>query len=251
MPTGARMDGWAKAEITRRVRWDVGLSTLQLNAIRDFQPGQFVKLGLGLPQGFVSRAYSIASAPAHPLEFFIVRVDGGVLSPHLDALAPGQAVFVGPKISGHFTLAAIPDDDARVLWAISTGTGLAPTISMLRDAAVWARFDRVIVIHGARTLAQLAYGDELDALAQRRPLKVIRAATREAGPGVLAGRLPDLLDSGDLEWRVDEAISAGRCHVMLCGNPDMIREMRERLTARGLPTAAPGRPGSVHVERYW
>ena len=245
------MDGWAKAEITRRVRWDAGLSTFQLDAIRDFQPGQFVKLGLPLPQGFVSRAYSIASAPAHPLEFFVVKVDGGVLSPHLDTLADGASVFVGPKISGHFTLDAIPDDGARVLWAISTGTGLAPTISMLRDAAVWTRFDRVIVVHGARTLAQLAYGEELDELAKRRPLNVIRAATREAGLGVLAGRLPDLLDSGDLEWRVDEAITAGRCHVMLCGNPEMIRAMRERLTARGMPTAAPGRPGSVHVERYW
>jgi ferredoxin--NADP+ reductase len=245
------MDGWAKAEIKRRVRWDVGLSTFQLDAIRSFEPGQFIKLGLALPQGFVSRAYSIASAPAHPLEFFVVRVDGGVLSPHLDALALGDAVFVAPKISGHFTLSSIPKDGARVLWAISTGTGLAPTVSMLRDATVWARFDRVIVVHGARTVAQLAYAEELTEMTTRRPLTVLRATTRDGAPGVLHGRLPDLLDDGTLEWRADDAISAERCHVTLCGNPEMIKAMRERLQLRGLATATPTRPGNVHVERYW
>jgi ferredoxin--NADP+ reductase len=242
---------WLPARVTHRVAWDEGLFTVQLDMVRAFEPGQFVKLARWCEHGEAHRAYSIASAPDAPLEFFVVRVDGGLLSPCLDALRPGDEIHVGRSIVGGFTLAKIPEDDARTLWMVATGTGLAPFISMLRHGALWQRFDRAVLVQGARVPSQLAYRDELAALSRERPLTVLSNTTREPTPDGLFGRVTTLLDSGALEAAAGEAIAPGRSHVMLCGNPEMVDQLRHQLRDRGLELHTPRRHGAVHLEKYW
>jgi ferredoxin--NADP+ reductase len=240
---------WHDATVTDRISWDDGLFTLRLSLTRDFHAGQFAKLGLYLDEE-VHRAYSIASAPGQPLEFYIVRVDEGRLTPHLDRLQPGDRLHVHDNVAGGFTLEKIPADDAETLWLIATGTGLAPYVSMLRHGALWERFRKVVILHGVRDRKQLGYREELEAATQGRPLVFLPACTRDDAPGCLRGRVPNLFDDGTLERAADAAIDA-RSHVMMCGNPDMIVAMRERLAARGLLLHTPKRHGNVHLERYW
>jgi ferredoxin--NADP+ reductase len=244
-------DHWTVATVTDRLTWDDGLFTLRLNLAKDFEAGQFAKLGLMIDGEHVHRAYSIGSAPGAPLEFYIVRVDGGQLTPHLDRLAPGDPVGVMNRIAGGFVLSKVPDDDARVLWLLATGTGLAPYVSMLRHGALWDRFDRVIVVHGVRDRKQLGYREELEAVAAERPgLVFLPACTRDEVPGCLTGRIPSLLASGALEAAGGAAMDTS-AHTMICGNPEMIAAMREALAARGVLLHTPRRHGNLHLERYW
>lgn len=244
---------WERATVTARQTWAEGLFTLRLDVARTFQAGQFVKLARWCPveEREIHRAYSIASAPGAPLEFFVVRVDEGELSPCLHDLQVGQEVHVARKILGGFTLERIPDDDARHLWMVATGTGLAPFISMLRQGHVWSRFDRVVLFAGARHAAQLAYLDELRAIAAQRPLTVLAAATRDDAPGVLRGRVTDLLTSGALEEAAGVPLVDATSHVMMCGNPEMVDQLRAQLADRGMALHTPRRHGHVHLEKYW
>lgn len=147
-------DAWHRATVTERQVWDDGLFTSTLDLVRDFKPGQFATLGLEVDGEPVKRAYSIASAPGAPLEFYVVQVDDGKLSPRLFALEPGDQVWVRDRIAGLFTLDRV--EDGGVLWLVGTGTGLAPYISMLREGSLWERWDRVVVVHGARHARQLS-----------------------------------------------------------------------------------------------
>lgn len=257
----APADPWPLARVNHRRAWDDGLFSFTLDTARDFQAGQFVKLGLDVDGAPVHRAYSIASAPGQPLEFFVVRVDGGALSPRLHDLTPGDPVSVAPRIAGGFTLAKIPEDGARTLWMVATGTGLAPFLSMLREGStLWRRFDRAVLLQGVRARGQVAYADELAAhvrdsggrLRWRAVLSRDPDAPALPGAGApLHGRLTTLLDPGTLEASADAPLRPGEAHVMLCGNPDMVTDLRHQLAARGLTLHTPTRHGAVHLEKYW
>lgn len=244
------LERWHEATVTERQDWSEGLFTITLDESLLFEPGQFVRIGLAAqdePDGVLSRAYSIASAPGEPLAFFVVRVDDGALTPRVAALRPGDGLLVSRAIAGAFTLQKVPEADT--LWLVATGTGLGPYISMLRHGAVWTRFKRVVLVHGVRRAADLAYADELRRLAADRPLTYLPATTREEVEGALYGRLPDLLTSGALDaagGTIDPT-----CQVMLCGNPDMVNAVRTTLADRGMLLHTPRRAGHVHVERYW
>lgn len=241
-------ESWHEATVVDRKVWDDGLFTSTLDVSRDFEAGQFATLGLVVDGEAVKRAYSVASAPGRPLEFFIVQVEGGRLSPRLWALEPGQRVFVRDRIAGLFTLR--DTEDGGTLWLVSTGTGLAPYISMLRQGDVLRRFDRIVVVHGVRHASQLAYRDEL---LGHDPARVtyVPCASREDAPGCLRGRITSLLEDGSLEAAVDDRIVTERHHVMLCGNPDMVVDTVALLQARGLVVRKPRKPGQIHLERYW
>lgn len=243
---------WTQAQVTRHIRWDRDLFTLCLDAPRDFQAGQFTLLAREDPQarrGHVKRAYSIASAPGEPLEFFVVEVQGGALSPYLKSLKPGDPVWMGRRTTGRFTLARVPD--APVLWMLATGTGLAPYIAMLREEEVFKRFGRVVLLHGARYARCLAYRAELEAIARHRPLSYVPVCSREDVYGALRGRIPARLADGTVAEAAGVALDPGEHQVMLCGNPAMIDEMVATLQARGMSVPTPSRPGQVHLERYW
>ncbi len=203
------------------------------------------------------RAYSIASSPdvRDCLELFIVKVPDGELTPRLFELAEGGRMYLDPKIKGHFTLDDQPEGKNLVF--MSTGTGLAPFISMIRyhinkPSRPW---NKLVVIHGVRLAIDFGYVEELEALAKGNPDFVyLPAATRE-GEGSswkgLRGRTPALLEPETFKtlcgWELDPLTS----HVYLCGNPEMIKSVQAMLEPRGFINHSNKVPGNIHSERYW
>jgi ferredoxin--NADP+ reductase len=246
------------AKVTARTEWAPGLVTLTLGAAAfDFEPGQFVSLADPKRGAASKRAYSLASAPGAPPEFFLNRVPGGALSPTLVDTAVGESVLLQSVPSGFFTLGEVPEH-TRDLWLIATGTGLGPYISMLRSAALFARFEHVVLVHGARLASELAYAAEISALKQARPgqFEYVPATSQDApgpGPGgtILSGRITAHLASGRLEERAGLSVSAEHGHVLLCGNPGMIQEVTSLLGERGLRRHRRRTPGHISTEKYW
>ncbi|MEB2311229.1 MAG: ferredoxin--NADP reductase [Sorangiineae bacterium] len=246
------MSGWTSATIVERRVWADGLATFRLAAaIEPFEPGQWVNLALEIDGELIRRAYSIASAPGAPLEFLLTVVDGGALTPTLLSLPDGAPVEVETRAQGFFTLHYVPE--AKELWMVATGTGLGPFMSIVRSREVWERFEKIVLVHGVRHAAHLAYSDELDALSLAHEARLIRVpvVSREEVPGALRGRIPHLLASGELEARAGVSLSSTRSHVMLCGNPGMITDMTAALHAVGLERHRVRKPGHITVEKYW
>lgn len=225
--------------------------TLRLAASAAFRPGQFMNLGLHLPSGFVSRSYSLASVPGQPLEVLLARVGEGALTPALFELREGASVWLDPKPQGFFTFDYVPPH--RELWLLATGTGLGPFLSMLRSGAAFERAQRVILVHGTRGPTELAHRRELEALASERGpvFRYVPVLSREPEPGLLQGRLTQVLTSGELERQVETKIAAESAHVMLCGNPSMIDDVIAILAARGLRRHRQRTPGHITTEKYW
>lgn len=225
--------------------------TLQLAVGAEFRPGQFMNLGLHLPTGFVSRSYSLASAPGAPIEVLLTRVGEGALTPALFELQPGAPVFLDPKPQGFFTFDYVPPH--RELWLLATGTGLGPFLSMLRSGAAFERATRVVLVHGTRGPAELAHRAELEALvgARRGEFRYVPVLSRQPEPDLLQGRLTAALQSGELERRAETPLVAESAHVMLCGNPSMIDEVIAQLAERGLRRHRQRVPGHITTEKYW
>lgn len=225
--------------------------TLRLAARASFHPGQFMNLGLQLPGGFVSRSYSLASAPDEPLEVLLARVGEGALTPALFDLAEGATVVLDPKPQGFFTFDYVPPH--RDLWLLATGTGLGPFLSMLRSGQAFERAARVILVHGTRGPQELAHRAELEALVSARAgaFRYVPVLSREGEAGVLSGRLTQALTAGELERRAETPISAETAHFMLCGNPSMIDEAIALLAERGLRRHRQRTPGHITTEKYW
>ncbi len=225
--------------------------TLRVAERADFRPGQFMSFGLFLPNGFVSRSYSLASAPGEPLEVLLARVGEGALTPALFELQEGSSVSVDPKPQGFFTFDYVPPH--RELWLLATGTGLGPFLSMLRSGQAFMRAERVILVHGTRGPAELAHREELEALARMRPgaFRYVPVLSRVFEPGQLEGRLTRVLGSGELERLAEAPISAESSHFMLCGNPQMVEDATQLLLARGLKRHRQRSPGHITTEKYW
>ena len=226
-----------------------------------FVPGQYAELAIppvNPPPGtkLIRRSYSIASSPAHPneLEVFIVKVDGGELTPNLFSLQKGSSLWLGPKIKGKFTLHDIPPGTDVVMTA--TGTGLAPFVSMLRAFREAPSWRKLALVHCARISDDLGYRAELERYEKDHPwFSYIPTLTREPldSPWTgLRGRVHDLfVPGGIIEERLGSAITPAETHIMMCGNPAMITDLEINLAARGLHPHKKKTPGNIHVERYW
>ena len=237
----------------------------------EFKPGQFAVLGLlgrearvaeaddeepaATPDKLVRRAYSIASASVEKryAEFYVTLITSGQLTPRLFALPYGGRLFLGPKPSGMFTLDRVAPGKAVLL--IATGTGLAPYMSMLRTLLVNDAQRPFIILHGARYSWDLGYRGELESLARLRPnLVYIPAITRpDEDPHFRGsvGRVQTLLEKGVVELLSGVALDPAQLDVFLCGNPDMIRVVKEMLLARAFKPDQGKVAGTVHVEEYW
>lgn len=245
--------GWTETRITHRHDWAEELFTFRLDRSLDFKAGQFVNLGFDVDGKRERRSYSIASAPGAPLEFLVTVVKGGILTHLLADLGVGDRLAMEERPAGFLTLDEVPEF-ARDLWLLSTGTGLAPFISMLRSGALDSRFERVVCVNGARTNAHLAYREELVDRERGRPgaFRYLPTVTREAPEaGTLAGRITDALSDGRLEDAAGFGLDAERSHVMLCGNPAMIEDALAILVGRGLKRNRRRAPGHLTIEKYW
>jgi len=247
------MQGWSAGHVIARRDWAPGLSTLMVEAdVEAWTPGQFVNLALEVGGSIERRSYSIASAPGAPLAFLVTGVAGGVLTPHLLRLEPGDEILVEPKPQGFFTLKWVPA--APELWLVATGTGLGPFLSLLGSGEIWERFERVVLVHGVRETPHLAHRDELHALVTERAgrFSYVPIVSREPfASGVQHGRVTTLLADGSLERAAGLSLDPERSHLMLCGNPAMIEEMTARLGERGLRKHRVRAPGHITIEKYW
>ncbi|MBN6775018.1 ferredoxin--NADP reductase [Pseudomonas granadensis] len=223
-----------------------------------FRAGQFARLGVTKADGStVWRAYSMVSSPFDEfLEFFSIVVPGGEFTSELSRLQVGDTLLVERQAFGYLTLDRFVD--GRDLWLLSTGTGVAPFLSILQDFEVWEKFERIILVYSVREARELAYQELIAGLNQRdylseyaHKLQFIATVTREAHPGTLHGRITTLIENGELERAAAVELSAEHSRVMLCGNPQMIDETRALLKQRDMRLSLTRRPGQVAVENYW
>lgn len=247
------MANWSNGRVVENKRWSGQLFSLRVEAeIEPFKAGQFSKLGLTIDGEVVARPYSLVNAPdERPLDFYVVEVPDGPLSQRLAALQPGQEVLVAPHATGALTLDDVPE--ARHLWMIATGTGLGPFLSIIKTAAPWQRFERVVLVHGVRRQAELNYRDTIGAVAARHPgqFTFIPFVSRESCNHALPGRVPPAIADGRLERRAGIGFDAADSQVMLCGNPQMTDDTLNILIARGLKKNHRRDPGQVSLENYW
>lgn len=258
MHTVTPADRYARETILDRRDWAEGLFSLRCTRPVGFRftPGQFARIGVEVPVAGGSattlwRPYSLVSSADDPsLEFFSVIAPQGEFSPRLAAMQAGDCLLIDRTAYGFFTLERFAD--GRDLWLIATGTGLAPFVSMLHDATTWARYERVIIVHGVRYADNFAYADQFAGLINAgRALRYVRCATRERAAGALHGRIPALLEQGELERAAATRLSIEHSRVMICGNPAMIRSLRPLLETRGFRIGRRGNPGQMALEAYW
>ena len=244
---------WTPAKVVEKKIWTEGLFTLKISApqVNPFQPGQFLHLAMLEGDDRTNRPYSVASPHGAELDFFIVLVEDGRLTPRLWALEPGDELEVSERAAGSFTLAKTPD--AGNLWLMSTGTGLAPYVAMLRTAEPWERYEKIVVVHGVRHGVDFAYQNELAEYKNRYGdrFEYVPVSSREESPGALQGRIPQVMESGQLEAAAQCNLSREDSAVLLCGNPAMLDEMEERLGNRGMIKHRKKEPGQIVLERYW
>ena len=253
-------DKFVPARILWMRRWSPRLLSFRLERAPGFRfvPGQFARLGLKTPDGVpVWRAYSMASASWDEyLEFYSIVVPGGAFTSQLVGLQPGDSVLIERKPNGFFTTNRFAD--GRDLWMLGTCICLAPYLSILQDETTWQRFERLIVVHGAREAADLAYRDEIAAL-RSHPLwaehghKLLYqpVVTREALAGALQARLPALIRSGQLEAAVGLPLGLEESRVMICGSPEMVRDCHQALMERGFRLSRLAAPAQIAVENAW
>ena len=250
-----------EARVVGRTDHTATLFSLRFEAaLEGFKAGQFCRVGLRVPgsvgdEDVVMRAYSLVNAPdERPYEIILSNVsaaEGGVLSPHLHALKVGDVLYASPRVNGFFTMPEVPD--ANVLWGLCTGTAIGPYLSFMKTDAPWQKFARIVFVHAVRTASELAYRDQIAAIAQRygERFQYIPFVSREVVPGAIHGRIPAAIIDGSLEARAGIALTADTAHCMLCGNPDMVKDVMTVLQARGLRKHRPKHAGHITIEAYW
>lgn len=225
--------------------------------VAPFEPGQFVSIGRRVDERgkLMRRTYSIGSSARRrdAIELFIVHVEGGEFTSWLREQQAGARLWLSPKASGGFTLAGVPPDKDLVL--VSTGTAIAPYLSMYRTYRDDPPWRRIVIVNGVRFARDLGFRDELEQAAADDPrLVYLPLVTRPAGDPAwagLRGRVQTVLDPDRYAEIVGERLTPERCHVFLCGNPAMIAELEPELIGRGFTKHTRHTPGTLHLERYW
>ncbi len=247
------MAEWIQGTVTDNIHWTDNLYSLKIDAEVDtFTAGQFTSLALDIEGERVARPYSFLSSPGQrPLEFFFYTATGGVLSNAMLHLKAGDTIWLKKQANGFFTLDEVPDSPD--LWMFGTGTGVAPFFSILNTDEAWQRFEKVLLVHGVRSNADLRYQNIIQTLKERRGdnFRFQAFVTREETPGTFHGRIPAAITDGSLELTVDARLSPDASQIMLCGNPDMVKDCVEVLKARGFNKNRRRSPGQITVENYW
>ena len=202
------------------------------------------------------RAYSIAS-PAwdETLQFYSIKVDKGPLTSKLKYLKVGDQVILKPKSVGTLVHDALTP--AKRIWFFSTGTGIAPFASLLREPETYERFDEVILTHTCRNLADLTFGRELiqetknDILVgedAQEKMRYYPTTTLETSPKM--GRITSLLEDGSLFSDLGVAgFNATSDRAMVCGSMGLNSDMKRILEKFGLREGANSDPGDYVIEK--
>jgi ferredoxin/flavodoxin---NADP+ reductase len=223
-----------------------------------FIPGQFARLGVTKPDSkVVWRPYSIVSANYdESLEFYSIVVPDGEFTSELSKLKIGDKLFVDKTNYGFLTTDRF--ENGKDLWMLSTGTGLAPFISILYDFSTWEQYENIILVHSVRHVEELAYQELIEGFKTHEffsefghKLKYVKTVTREKVAGTLNARVTTLIENGGLEAELGLPLDLDRSRVMICGNPEMVDQTRVLLQNKGMTVSRRGQPGHLAVENYW
>lgn len=221
-----------------------------------FSNGHFTLIGLHIAGKRVVRAYSIVS-PNHQetLEFLSIKVPDGPLTSQLQHIQPGDTIIAGHRPTGTLLIDYLVP--GKRLYLFATGTGIAPFMAIIRDPETYEAFDEVVLVHGCRQVAELAYRDYItNALPQEQyigpmaaaKLKYYPTVTRE--PFQTQGRIPALISSGRMAADLglpplDPAVD----RAMICGGPYMLKSVKQVLLEQGFKEGSAARPGDFVIER--
>ena len=221
-----------------------------------FENGQFTMIGLPVNGRPLLRAYSLVSANhEETLEFFSIKVPDGPLTSKLQKISEGDTILVGQKATG--TLIAGNLLPGKRLLLLSTGTGLAPFASLIKDPDIYENFETVILAHGCRQVSELAYGEQLITSLEQDELfgpmiegKLIYYPTVTREPFRNRGRITDLIET----HRMFDDIGQGPLNietdrVMLCGSPAMLEDLHRMFERDGFKEGNHSEPGHFVIEK--
>lgn len=221
-----------------------------------FSNGHFTMIGLRVNDKPLLRAYSIVSPNYEEhLEFLSIKVEDGPLTSRLQHIQVGDSIVVGRKPTGTLLIDYLLP--AKRLYMFSSGTGLAPFLSVIRDPETYEKFEEVILVHGVREVAELAYHDYLTQTLPKheflgemvsKQLKYYPTVTREAYKNT--GRITSLIENGKLFSDLGvPALNREQDRIMICGSPGMLRDLKTMLEERGFNEGNTSKPGDFVIER--
>lgn len=246
----------ARVESVRHYTDRLFAFTTERPAALRFRSGEFVMIGLMAGERPLLRAYSIAS-PAwdDTLAFYSIKAPDGPLTSRLQSIQPGDEVLIGRKPTGTLVLDALKP--GRRLFLLSTGTGIAPFASLIRDPETYERYEEVILTHTCRTGVELEYGHEIVASACADPLvgeaasaklKHVTSLTRE--DHTLEGRITRLISNGALFDALGASgLNTAEDRIMICGSVPMLTDLKALSLEAGFEEGSNHEPGTFVVER--
>lgn len=221
-----------------------------------FRNGHFTMIGLRVDGKPLLRAYSIVSANYEDhLEFLSIKVPDGAFTSRLQHIQVGDTIIVGRKPTGTLVIDYLLP--GKRLYLLSTGTGLAPFMSIIRDPETYEKFEQVILVHGVRQVDELAYHDVLlEHLPKHEflgelvtsKLRYYPTVTRQAYRNM--GRVTELIETGKLFEDLGlPPFDPANDRVMICGSPGMLRDLKEMLEKHGFQEGNTSTPGDFVIER--
>lgn len=228
-----------------------------------YTAGQFTKLGLFNQEGkLIRRAYSMVNAPqekskTQQLEFLIIQIDDGLLTPPLHQLQAGDDVYVGQTATGFMTVDELPEKIDH-LWLLSTGTAIGPFLSLIESVVNGAPFhgQSIQLVHAVRTEAELVYQSRITKWIENSPIPIhyIPIVSRETPTSatftILNGRIPARLADNSLAQAAQTKLTPDT-FFYLCGNPAMVKDTATQLLELGYQKHLRRKPGQFSSENYW
>jgi ferredoxin--NADP+ reductase len=211
----------------------------------EFEAGQFTRLALDLDGEVITRPYSFSSHKKDMFfEFYITPIENGKLSPQINSLKPGDKIKIAKTSNGHITPASIPK--SKYLWFFVTGTGVGLAQSLIRDKAILKNHEKIIIVHGVRTEADIIQPQELSL---KENISYLACISQPSKKTLYEGRIWENIKDITLNNKND--LSPVNSYVVLCGNPDMIKEGKTLFEARGFSLQKGETKGNLIHERYW
>ena len=244
---------WVQGEVVDVKHWTETLYSVKVSAPNvEFIAGQYTKVSLSINDQEVARPYSFVNSPNEDiLEFYSVSVPNGPLSTAMQKLKEGDNINVGPKGNGFLILNEIPITEN--IWMLATGTAIGPYLSILKTKDSWTKFKKVVLVHAVRYEKELTYQDTIRDIKDQYGDRFIYISyvSREETNTSLKGRIPKDIGNGVLEKEANIQMNADNTHVMICGNPAMLKDTTVELKKIGLKKHRRSSPGHITTENYW
>jgi len=244
---------WVQGEVVDVKHWTETLYSVKVSAPNvEFIAGQYTKVSLSINDQEVARPYSFVNSPNEDiLEFYSVSVPNGPLSTAMQKLKEGDSINVGPKGNGFLILNEIPITEN--IWMLATGTAIGPYLSILKTKDSWTKFKKVVLVHAVRYEKELTYQDTIRDIKDQYGDRFIYISyvSREETNTSLKGRIPKDIGNGVLEKEANIQMNPNNTHVMICGNPAMLKDTTVELKKIGLKKHRRSSPGHITTENYW